>query len=340
MSDPIGDWRDDFQRQQSENMAQQHLNATNASTRQMANTANATASWQLQQAQEAWDLKKKQADQSGAMASEFLQMWSGAMKDTSGMFKQAFDALSGITGSVTASGNEATKKLYGIADTIGQEYASYRSQVGDTEAELLGGAREEALARKGAVGTFQEGLKADYASAEGRAAADVRTQGEAQAQGEARKQMSMGVDPSSGRFGALSKKGALGTARDTAIAMNVARRGEKERVTGVAAQGLQLLDPNKTGGTAIALRKAGTEMLGQQAGVMGKAADVETAKTQAISNVATATGSLANAYGQNITQPYGEMAGYFLGQSGGAISPNSSGSSNFRVGGSSGVVPQ
>lgn len=295
-------------------------NITSASLSQssakMAQTANATATWQLQQAQEAWDLKKKQADQSGAMASQFLQMWSGAMGETSGMFKKAFDALSGVTGSITASGDEATKKLYGIADTIGQEYASYRAQVGDTEAELLAGARGEAQARRGAIQTFQEGLKPDYASAEGRAATDVRTQGEAERQAVERGLMSMGIDPSSNRFGALSRKTSLDTARNTAIATNVARRGEKERVTNVAAQGLQFLDPSKAGGTAIALRRAGTDILGQQANVLGKAADVGVAKTQAISNVATATGNLANAYGENITKPYGEMAGYMIGRSG------------------------
>ena len=285
----------------------------------MEQTAVDTAQWQLTQAQEAWDLEKKKVDQSSQLAGQFLSEWSGMVSGMKDIYGQAFNALSGLTGTVTSAGTAVTEKLTGIADTIGKEYENYAKTYFPAEAEFIQGAREEALARKGAVKTFQEGLQTDYAGVEGRAAADVRTQGEAATLAEQRKMMAMGIDPSSGKFGALSKKDSLGRARDTAIAMNVARRGEKERVTNLATTGLQNLDPAKQAGTAIAIRKSGTDLLSTQAGVLGKSADVDIAQKNLVGNIATATGNLASSYGSNVVAPMGEMAGYFTGKSGGVI---------------------
>lgn len=306
--------RENYEAQQSAQRTQQALDV---STRKMARTASDTANWQLQQAQEAWDLKKSQAEKNSEMASQFLSLWTGSMGESQKMFKSAIDSLMGLSSGI-AGNNQATQQIYQIADTIGKEYQSYREQVGGTEGELLAGSKEEGLARRGAIQTMQGLMKPDYEAAEGRISADVRTQAENQREAEANRMMSMGIDPSSGRFGALTKKSYLDQAGQTAIAMNVARRGEKERVAGVAEKGLQLYDPSKTAGTAINMRKAGTDILGMQAGALGKAADIQTAQTNATANIAQATGQLANAYNQSVTQPYGEMAGYFMGQ--GAIS--------------------
>lgn len=296
-----------------------HEQALKVNQKQMATTASNTASWQLAQAQEAWDLKKKQADQSSKLASEFLTAWTGSLGDMKNMYQSAFDTLTGLTGSIQSQTTGTMGKLTEISDMIGKEYENYRTAYGGAEDEFLGAAREEAQIRQGLVRGIQDASKADYEGVEGRAAADVAGQSDTERQAEARRLMSLGVDPTSGRFGALTKKSSMDEARNTAIAMNVARRGEKERVTNLALEGTKILDPQKTGGMAIAIRKGGNEMLTNQAGVLGKVADVETARTKAITDIAATQGQMTNMYSQSIAQPYGEMAGYFMGQAGGAI---------------------
>lgn len=278
-----------------------------------AKTATEASAWQLKQQQEEWEIKKQMAGQSGQLASQFLTAWTGAMGDMKGMYQQAFDALSGEgTGGSGGSGY-----IKDIADQIGQEYQTYRDEYGGYEKSFMDSASQEAKTRAEMVGQLGGLTKADYAGAEGRASADVRAQSEIARQSEARRMMSMGVDPSSGKFGSLSRKSALDEARNTAIAMNVARRGEKERVSDLAIKGINAVDPTKSGKMALDIRQGGTNMLTQQAGVAGKAADVETARIKGITD-------LTSSYGQNIVSPMGEMAGYMMGQSGGlgAISMN------------------
>ena len=99
--------------------------------------------------------------------------------------------------------------------------------------------------------------------------------------------------------------------------MNLARRGEKERVTDLALKGMSVLDPSKTGGMALQITRTGADILGSRAGVAKAAADVSTAQTTALGDIARSTGQIASGYGAQVTQPFGEMAGYFLGRSGG-----------------------
>lgn len=280
----------------------------------MAQTASATAKWQLQQQQEAWELQKAGAKQAGELAGKFLQLWTGAMGDVQGMYKQAFSSLEGIAGQIAGGG--ADTGLGGIADMIMQEYDRYRTEMAPAEQEFIEGARGEAVARRGMTDRLMELGTADYEGEMGAAVTDVRKQSEIARQAEARRLLGMGIDPSSGRFGALTRKSAIDEARNTAIAMNVARRGEKERVGQLALQGLQVLDPTKMGQLAIESRRTGTELLGRTADIAKAEADIQVARTNALSNLAGTTGSLASGYSTAITQPLGEMAGFYMGQAG------------------------
>lgn len=300
----------------SEGLAERTGNTMNVAQGKMATTATKAADWQLSQEQEAWDLKKKQAEQSSGLAAQFLTQWTTGLGDMKSMFGEAFKTLTSLSGQISGGSGGAMNPLYDIANQIKGEYEAYRSDMAPVEQEFLQMSREEGAGKKAAVGAITEGLKADYSGTTGRAAADVRTQSAAGLEAESRRLMSMGVDPSSGAFGALSKKGALDTARNTAIAVNVARRGEKERVTNLGLQAAQVLDPTKSANTAVAIRKGGTDILGQQASVAGKAGDLDIAKIGAIGNIAQTAGQLATGYASAVNQPMGEMAGYMLGRAG------------------------
>lgn len=282
---------------------------------QATQTGLQASKWQLAQQQEAWDLKKQGAKQAGELAGKFLQLWSGAMGDVQGMYKSAFGALERV-GSQIAGGGGGSAGLDDISKMIQGEYQSYKEQYAPAEEEFLAGAREEAGLRRGMASRLGELGKADYEGEMGAAVTDVRKQSEISRQAEARRMMGMGIDPSSGRFGALARKSHMDEARNTAVAMNVARRGEKERVSDLALKGMQVLDPSKMAGLAIESRKTGVELLGRTADIAKSQADIEVARTGALSNLAGTTGQLASGYASAITEPYGEMAGYYMGQAG------------------------
>lgn len=108
--------------------------------------------------------------------------------------------------------------------------------------------------RYGEFQTWLAGQREDVEGAAGRAGADVAGQAEIARQSEARRVMGLGIDPTSGRFGALSRRSALDEARARAAAMTRARGTERERATGLRLAGEERL----------------TGMLGQMGGVAGE----------------------------------------------------------------------
>jgi hypothetical protein len=285
---------------------------------QMGQTAQASAKWKLQQSKEAWELQKKSADMSGKLATQFLSQWGTSMGSLEGMYGKAFDSLAAVTKNIQGGTGGQFGALMDLTTQMDEQYQEFKQTYDPAAQEFLAGAREEAGLRRGMAQKITELGKTDYEGAMGRAAADVTQQSEIARQAQAREALSYGIDPGSGRFGALSRQSALGEARNKALAMNVARRGEKERLTAMAYKGMEVLDPSKQGQLALGFAKAGTEMLGAKAGIAKAAADVSTAQTRAVTDIAKTTGSLASSFGQQVTQPYGEMAGYFLGKSGGS----------------------
>lgn len=258
----------------------------------LAKTASTRANWELQRDREAWDMQKSQAAAGSKLAGDFLSAWSSEIKDFKKMFTGGGSAGGGILG-----------EIKGVSDKIGAAYDSFKTDYGPAGKEMIEGAREEAMARRGMVSQLEDVSKADYEGAEGRAAADVAGQSE-QARGEmAREAMSFGIDPSAGQFGALTRKSFLDEARNTAVAMNQARRGEKERVAGTTMGALSVLDPSVSGKMGLDIANTGTRMLEAQAGVQGQYAGV------------------ADIYRKGVMEPMGTMAGYQLGKNVSATPP-------------------
>lgn len=295
----------------------------------LADTASSQAKWDLRLSKEQWDWQKKQSEAAGKFAKKFMGEWSGAMKDMGKMYGRAFDSLSGGGGGGAIGGQVG--KLNELGDLMTQEYKDYQERWGATEQEFMGQARAEGQARGEAIGDLQQYAKADYEGVEGRAAADVAGQSEMARQSAAREQMGYGVDPTAGKFGALTRRSYLDEARDTAISMNVARRGEKERAAGVSLDVAKTADPRIAGGLALGISQGGRELAGTAADVYGQGA-------QALTSQATAMTNLAESYGKNVGGQYGEMAGYFMGA--GGVPGGGGGSSKKSVGLSRSRAPQ
>jgi len=215
-----------------------------------------------------------------------------------------------------------------LQKTMTDNYTSYQTQFAPTEQEFLKGAREEMGARREVTGRLLKEGEARPEDAAMRAGTDVKLQAEIGQRESARELMSMGVDPSGGRFGALSRKSAIQTAGEQAKAMNTARITERNRATQVNLATAAQLRPEQLAATATNIRGEGTKMLGATADIaragadiVGKQQAIDLARLQGLTQLGTAQAGLASQYAQGVVQPFGELAGYYLGKAGGTINP-------------------
>jgi len=252
----------------------------------------------LQQQKEAWELQKQQAGATANLTKQFLSQWGVGMEKLGSLYDKI---LSG------ESGGAATGKLGELTDKIMQEYEDFKTEYQPMEREFFEAAQEELGVRRELTGQMRELARPDYEGVAGRAMADVAGQSEMGRQAAAREAMSMGLDPTSGRFGALTRKSYLDEARSRAIAANLARRGEKERVTGVTTEAMGLIKPSETAAVGLGIQKGRTGLL-TTAGELGKAqADIQRSYADIVGN-----------YGEQMVKPYGEVGltlmGHQLGQ--------------------------
>lgn len=294
----------------------------------LADTAANQAMFNLQKSQEAWDLKKKQAASSSKLASSFMSQWSSSLNDVKGMYGNVTNlinsAIKGFSsGGGSGSGGVKIPGFDNVIKTMQNSYNDYQTNFEPAAKKMLSSAAQEQDMRMGAAHRLDQYATPDYAGVRGRAASDVATKSEAARAALDRQLMSTGADPNSGKFGALTRKSYLDQAKNTAIAMNTASRGEKTRAANTSLAEMNALHPELTAGVATNILGTGQKMLGQQGALVKSAADVATAKMNAntarmnaLGNMVNTAGNLATGYSNNVTQPLSEAAGYFLGQGG------------------------
>jgi hypothetical protein len=242
--------------------------------------------WELQRDKELWQMQKQKAQANKNLAGDFLSAWTSEVAD----FKKMF------TGEMQAGQGGILGELKGISDQIGKEYESFKTTYQPYIEEFIGAGRDEARARREIAGSLKDQAIPDYAGVEGRARADVAGQSAIARREAQREMMGMGINPNAGKFGALTRKSYLDEAKATAISMNLARRGEKERAGDFGLKTMSLLDPAKTASVGMNLQSMGQGMLSQKANVAGQFANV------------------ADTYGKNVINPMGTLAGYQLAQ--------------------------
>jgi hypothetical protein len=276
---------------------------------------------QTQMMQSEFDKMKSKADTSGDLAAQFLTAWGGSINDIKSMYGDAASVLKSLISG--ESGGAIKPQLGGLkdlSDLMKQEYTSYKEQYAPLEKEFMMGAREMGSGKRNILRDLAEGggKWVDTEGAAGRAKADVAIQGELQNQAEARKLMAMGIDPSSGRFGALTRKGAIDLAGETVRAMNLARQTEK---TAGLARGTALanaMNPSEFANIGLGIRREGTDIL-KGAGAMEQArANVQSQYLQTMGNLGSSYANMVGGMARDITNPLAEMAGYYTGMSGGS----------------------
>jgi hypothetical protein len=250
----------------------------------------ATGEWALQREQEAWQLQKQSAQATAQLTQQFLNQWGVGMQNLTDLYDRVL------------SGEGASGQLGDLSSRIMDELNEFQETYAPMEREFFEQARDDLRARSEMTGQLRDLTRADYEGVAGRARADVAGQSEMARQSAAREAMSMGLDPTSGKFGALTKKSYLDEARNTAIAMNIARRGEKERVAGLTGQAIELIDPRIAAEIGQGLQESRTGMIGNITDIARAQADIESSRA-----------NILNSYAQNVVSPYGQVGFSLLG---------------------------
>jgi len=243
-------------------------------------------------ADEAWDAThgtSKAAIESSQATSritqQFLQQWGDINEAT---LSSLTDTLKSLDSGQAYAGSEQIADL--ISDVKAQS-KQFNKQYGSLESEAIESASADFRSQRELTGQYMGLATPDYEGVTGRAATDVRGASERARQAGAREMMSYGVDPTAGKFGALTRPDYLTQARNEAIAMNLARRGEKERVTDITARGLELIDPTKAAAIASNIQGLRSGLTETRAGLAE--ADIE-ARTQIAKTKADIAGQITD----------------------------------------------
>jgi hypothetical protein len=246
------------------------------------------------------------------LADKFLNSWNQYMTDAKGIYNQALQGFNeGYDFLRDASKSVDTLNKIGV--DVESDLKSFREQFGPLQSDLAAGAREN-LKNQQEMGAQLKGLaKADYEGVAGRAMADVSQQAEMGRQAEARRMAALGQDPTTMRSRANSANMVTGEATGKAVAANLARRGEKERVTGITGQAYQLFDPNNLASTALSIRSAGDQLQTLRGNLASQAVTAKSNLANTWGQMATAQGNIGGDIATKIGSQYGDMAGLFSG---------------------------
>ncbi|HDG97991.1 MAG TPA: hypothetical protein ENG73_07465 [Desulfobacterales bacterium] len=299
----------------------QQRNLQSEAQTSLAQSAAGMADFQLKRAREEWALRRKQAEQGNKLAAQFLSSWNESLKGLENMFGKAMNLISGsISGGFR--GGSLGKTFDTIIQRLQDSYQDYKTKYAPVADYILNQAKQQYQTQAGAIGELQALARPDYVGARARAASDVAQQAAGAREAMQKQLLSYGIDPTSGKFGALTRRSYLDQAKTTALAENLAVNAEKERAAKLNAQIASLVNPSQTALAGAELAGVGTNLLTKQADVLATQADVEKAKTQAIASIANTMGNVARDYSQAVVQPRATLAGYFLGRSGGALPSN------------------
>ena len=231
------------------------------------------------------------------LTSDFLSKW-GDISDS------AIEMLQNV---ISGGGSTGDSDYDDLINSIKTQVSDFETNYAPAMKESTELALENIRASRGAVDTLKGLATADYAGVAGRAATDAKAQSEIQSQEAAKELMSYGVDPTSGKFGALSRKNALGTARNVVEAMNKARQAEKSRVGEAATQLAGAANTAASTSTNLA-----SNLMSQKSNLLGMQTGAYTAKTAAEKAKADTAIAVANALGA-IGEGYGSMGATMLG---------------------------
>jgi len=252
------------------------------------------------------------AKSAAPLAKKYMDMWSKSLKSTQGMYNQAMQGVSKGWAAIDKMQSK-TFDFSGLSKDLETEWENIKGKFGGLTDQAIEMAGEEMTQRRELGRQLTSLAQPDYEGAAGRAMADVTAQAEMGRQAEQRRMASLGIDPTSGRGRSAMNTIQGAEALAKAQVGTQARRGEKERVTGVTSEAMRLIDPSKTAQVATDIQGLKGQLLQQRTGLAESQMRQQAGVGQAISSMAGAAGGVARGMGETVTAPLGEAAGVYSG---------------------------
>ena len=256
--------------------------------------------------------------QSGEMAADYLKQWNEGLDKAGGLYNTAIAEIGKAQGVVGDAYKDVSANLGSMSEDIKSEWESMKTQWGGIQGDLVGSAKEDIANRGQLTRQFMNLTKSDEQGASGRAMADVAAQSEAGRKAEAMRLQGLGIDPASGRARSLMRTSRNQEALSKAMAGNQARLAEKDRVAGLTATGLNLIDPTKSANAASVIQNMSNDLLSARSNLEVNRANVQGNLAGTTANLASQRGNLATGFAQNVVAPKGEMGATQLGVSQGS----------------------
>lgn len=249
------------------------------------------------------------------MSKKYLGEWNAGLEKAGGMYNAAITEIGKAQGTVADAYADVSKNMGDMSTDLATEWNSMKEQWGGIQSELVGSARGDISDRNALKRQFMDLTRSDEEGASGRAMADVAAQSEAGRQAEAMRMSGLGIDPTSGRTRSMMTMSRNNEALNKAMAGNKARLDEKDRVTGLTAKGLELIDPTKSVNAASAIQGMSNDLLASRSNLEVNRANTMGNLATTSGNLARSQGDLAGGYASNVVAPKGEMGAAQLGVS-------------------------
>jgi hypothetical protein len=253
--------------------------------------------------------------QSGQMAQNYLKQWNTGLEKAGGLYNAAIGEITKASDMVGGAYKDVSESLGSMSQDIKNEYESMKSQWAGTKGQLQESASQDIGNRQQLTRQFMDLTRGDEEGAAGRAMADVGAQSEAGRQAEAMRLQGLGIDPTSGRARSLMRTSRSQEALGKVMAGNQARLAEKDRIAGLTATGLNLIDPTKSVNAATSIQNLENQMLASRSNLEVNRANIQGNLAGTTANLASQHGNLASGYAQNVVAPKGEMGAAQLGVS-------------------------
>ena len=191
----------------------------------------------------------------------------------------------------------ADSSLKDLIAEVKQQAADYSQMYGGLEQESVASARADLQARGELRGKIMGQTDTQYENVTGRVNADITGAAETARAGQEREMLSYGAMPGSGEFGAMTRKSFMDEARDKTIAMNIARRGEKERAYGATMAAYNAINPNEDAALASGIASQKASFTGMQSDLVRGENDRQLSILDAKAGIAGRMGAIGSQYG-------------------------------------------
>lgn len=245
------------------------------------------------------EVRKAAAD----AATEYLGKWNTALSDAQGVYSNAISEVN-KAGDLIDKAYGNLDELDEVGNEIKSEWDAFKKDFGGVQGDFIDASKQSLTDRSELRRSFMDLAKGDYEGVSSRAMTDVAGQAEQGRQAEAMRLQGLGIDPTSGKARTFMQESRDTQGLNQVMAANQAVLGEKERVAGITAQGLELIDPSKDLTAATQIQDISNSLLAERTNMAttkaGLSTDLARARTDvgaSLTNIGTNMANVGAQYG-------------------------------------------